>query len=267
MADKGHIALLTTVANFDLYRRTATRFPQGIRRFAIDGTNGMHAFHSIRYMMKKLRGRGIEWLIMADEDVVFTDPDAVFGIIDQMEKDRITACGVRDGGVVAHRFQNPHLPNTFFCILHFAAIERKWDPDAVRRQQFTVEGEFGRDWQSVPYAYDERSVFEPYYCFFLWLRRAGHAFLFLDADMPFADDAISNAVYFKGKRILYHTWYARSYGKHLGHTGRIDAVLEAAGLQPGPFEEPVLFRDRFFAIRQKWRKWRQRIANRLVKRP
>lgn len=264
MVTKSGIALLTTVANFDLYNTTSSHFPTGIRRFVIDGTNGMHALHSIRYMMRKLRGKGIEWLIMADEDVVFVRPEAVFSIIADMEANGHTVCGVRDGGVVAHRKQNPHLPNTFFCILRFDVIEAMWNAREVAGHQHARAGEFDKEWDRLPFPFDEGSVFEPYYCFFLWLRRQGKTIRFLEADMPFADDAITNAVYYENRPLLYHTWYARSYGKHQGHTQRIDRVLERAALGPGGSESPVVFRDATFALRQKALKWMRRILMKIA---
>ncbi|WP_278020439.1 hypothetical protein [Flavobacterium ginsengisoli] len=38
--DKSKIAILTTVTNFELYKRTSTIFPEEIDKIVIDGTNG-----------------------------------------------------------------------------------------------------------------------------------------------------------------------------------------------------------------------------------
>ena len=81
MVENSKIAILTTVANFELYRRTSQYFPIGIQKYVIDGTNGMHGIHSIKYMMKTLKNKGIEWLIMADEDVIFSNSEMVFSLI------------------------------------------------------------------------------------------------------------------------------------------------------------------------------------------
>jgi hypothetical protein len=40
MIDKSKIAIITTVANFDLYNKTSLFFPVGIRKYVIDGTKG-----------------------------------------------------------------------------------------------------------------------------------------------------------------------------------------------------------------------------------
>ena len=38
------------------------------------------------YMIKKLKNKNIEWLIMADEDVIFNDATIVFDIIDEINE-------------------------------------------------------------------------------------------------------------------------------------------------------------------------------------
>jgi len=131
MINKNNIALLTTVANFELYKKSAPLFPQNIQKYVIDGTNGMHALESVKYMFKKLKNKNIEWLIMADEDVIFNNPNAVFEIIEHMKSNNYTVCGVRDGGMIPHRKQNPYLINTFFSILNFSAIEKSWNEKEI----------------------------------------------------------------------------------------------------------------------------------------
>jgi hypothetical protein len=96
-------ALLSTVINFELYGKSAQLFPKNYKKYVIDGTNGMHGLQSIFYMMKKLKGKNIEWLIMADEDVLFQNPNLVSEIIQKMEKEHYTVCGIRDGGLLSHR--------------------------------------------------------------------------------------------------------------------------------------------------------------------
>jgi hypothetical protein len=73
------IAILSTVINFDLYGKSAQLFPNNVQKYVIDGRNGMHGLQSIFYTMKKLKGKDIEWLVMADEDVLFQSSDLVFG--------------------------------------------------------------------------------------------------------------------------------------------------------------------------------------------
>ncbi|MBZ9787837.1 hypothetical protein LB456_10260 [Psychroflexus sp. CAK57W] len=53
-------------------------------------------------------------MIITDEDVIFQNVDEVFHIIDTMQKNNITVCGIRDGCMIPHRNFNPYVINTFF---------------------------------------------------------------------------------------------------------------------------------------------------------
>ena len=132
---KSTIAILTTVANFELYGMTSRLFPKDIKKYVIDGRNGMHGIHSIYYMFKKLSNKDIDWLILADEDVIFKDSHVVFSIIDKMKEEQISVCGVRDGGVIAHRHFNPLMVNTFFTIINFKEILKIWNKNELKKQQ------------------------------------------------------------------------------------------------------------------------------------
>lgn len=265
--DTTSIALLTTVANFGLYTKTAPFFPKGIPHYIIDGTNGMHGIHSIKYMMKKLKGKGIEWLIMADEDVIFYNPNLVFDIINEMKAKQITVCGVRDGGSIAHRNKNPFVINTFFSILHFKEIEAMWNIKEMLKNQFCLVNEFQDDLTRVPFYYDSTSLYEPYYCFYFWLRRKGKQFLFLEAVMD--SDRISNTVVFNNKEILFHTWYARSYGENEKHTKRINRVVQKMPIVAVPKNSfPIqtkLYKKSTFALEQLVLKLYEKICRKLAK--
>lgn len=116
--DKSNIAILTTVVNFELYGITSKLFPSGVKKYVIDGRNGMHGIYTINYMFNKLLDKNIDWLILADEDVIFNNSDIVFSIIKKMKEENICVSGVRDGGVIKHRHYNPVVVNTFFTIIN-----------------------------------------------------------------------------------------------------------------------------------------------------
>lgn len=261
------IAILTTVANFDLYAKSATLFPKDIQRYVIDGTNGMHGIHSIKYLMKKLKGKGIDWLIMADEDVFFSDANLVFNIIDEMKANQITVCGVRDGGIIAHRNRNPFLINTFFSILNFKELETIWNEKEMLKNQFTVPNEFLDDLTTLPFNYDKTSLYEPYYCFYLWLRRKGKEFLFLDAVMD--EDEISNKVFYNNREILCHSWFARSYGENEKHTKRINYILQKMYLLELPKNtslfKTIFYKKSTFAVEQLLLKYYKKVCIKLGK--
>ncbi|MDX1828180.1 MAG: hypothetical protein R3342_01420 [Lutibacter sp.] len=260
MIDKTKIAILTTVANFELYKKTSQFFPKDIKRYVIDGRKGMYGIHSIKYMMKKLKGKGIEWLVMADEDVVFTKSDKIFTLINEMKKENITVCGVRDGGVIPHRKQNPWTINTFFSILSYKEIEAIWNEKEVLKNQYVLENEFDDNLSNLINEFDIKSIYEPYYCFYFWLRRSGKKILFLDAKI--CNDEISNSVLFKDEIFLYHTWYARSYGVNEMHTKRIDSVINLIKTN-GKNENFTIFIDNFFVVKKKFKALKNRVFKKI----
>lgn len=267
MIDKSKIAILTTTANFELYYKTSKLFPKGIQKYVIDGTNGMYGIESIYYMMKKIKGKGIEWLIMADEDVVFSDCNAVFSIINDMSKNDITVCGVRDGGVIDHRKENPWMINTFFSILNFKTIESIWNKKRVIQNQYVLKDEFNDDLSKLKINFDVKSLYEPYYRFYFWLRRQNKKFLFLDAVMH--RDDISNKVLFNNKEFLCHTWYARDYGNNEKHTSRINRILDEnhASTNGSNNERDglIIFKNNYFSFRQKIKKNIKRVYKKVIK--
>jgi len=65
-----NIAIITTVSNFSLYKKSVATFPMGIPKYAIDRSQGMYGIASMCYMFSKLKNKGIEWLIMIDDDIL-----------------------------------------------------------------------------------------------------------------------------------------------------------------------------------------------------
>jgi len=259
-----NIAILTTVANFELYNITSKLFPENCQKYVIDGRNGMHGISSIYYMFEKLKDENIDWLIMADEDVVFKDSEIVFNVIDKMKVENFTVAGVRDGGVVRHRTFNPTMINTFFSIINFKEILKIWNKEDVKKNQYINENEFLVDASTLKYEFDVNSLYEPYYCFYLWLKRSGKQFLYLDAKMH--EDSIANSVQFNGNTLLYHTWHARSYGKNKKHTKRIDVILNEnkTAINKGTNnQEYILFKAPFFATKQKINKFIKKVKRKL----
>jgi hypothetical protein len=247
---KNKVAILTTVANFELYKKTSNLFPEGIRSFVIDGRNGMHALHSIFYMFKKLKKEKIDWLIMVDEDVIFKNSQAVFELIEFMKRNEYSVSGVRDGGAIKHRNNNPYALNTFFSILNFKKVSKLFNTNEIIGNQYINKGEFEEDLSQLVYGFDKRSLYEPYYCFYFWLRRKGEKILFLNSKMiEEENEQISNEVFApNGTSLLIHTWYARSYGKNEKHTARIDKVLKQISFASNP-RKPIIFKDPMFYIK------------------
>lgn len=262
--DKPNIAILTTVANFELYEITSKLFPANCQKYVIDGREGMHGLSSIFYMFKKLKNKNIDWLIMADEDVIFTNTDLVFELVNKMEKGNYTVAGVRDGGVISHRGFNPNMINTFFSIINFKEVSKIWDKEEVEKNQYLNDDEFSLDASALKYKYDVNSLYETYYRFYLWLKRKNKNFLYLDAKMH--EDSIANSIQLKGNTFLYHTWHARSYGKNEKHTKRIDFILNENKntIEKGINKQDyILYKAPFFALQQKSNKLLKRIKRKL----
>jgi len=265
MINKSRVAILSTVINFNLYRKSAILFPSGIRRFVIDGRNGMHGLTSLCYMMTKLKNKQIDWLIMADEDVIFLNTDSVFSLIEEMNKKQIMFCGVRDGGSINHRVGNPNVINTFFSVLNFKALEKIWNKKEMLANQFTIPNEFDDDLGNLPYNYDRESLAEPYYCFYLWLRRKSGKALFLNSS-SLPGDEIANAVHdLDGEVMLYHTWYSRAYKVSDRHTKRIDAIFNGIPQSQSKFENPIMFKDRTYKLRNNLKRIYPKLLSMLTK--
>ena len=182
-----------------------------------------------------------------------------------MKEKQFTVCGVRDGGMISHRKENPFVVNTFFSILNFKEIEAIWNKKEVLKNQYIDLNEFRDDLSDLPFQYYITSVYEPYYCFYFWLRRKGKQILFLDSKMD--DDGISNYVYYNQKEILCHTWYARSFGTNEKHTKRIELILEKTIQSDIETKESIVktvfYKKKAFALDQKIKKYYKRICIKL----
>jgi hypothetical protein len=257
------IAILSTVINFDLYAKSSQFFPKDIQKYVIDGRNGMHGLDSIFYMMEKLKNKNPDWLIMADEDVLFQDSAVVFDIIKKMQSENYMVCGVRDGGMITHRIYNPYAINTFFSIINFKELEKIWNKKEILRNHYIGNDEFKDDLTNLPGQYDVKSIYEPYYGFYFWLRRKNKKILFLNAEMN--SDEIANTVLYNDKVFLHHTWFARSYGINEKHTKRINNILGLLHFEGNKTSDPIIFKDKTFFLIQKIKKNCQRIVRRFNK--
>lgn len=265
--NKSKIAIISTVINFELYSKSSLTFPDSIQKYVIDGRSGMHGIHSIKYMMQKLRGKEIEWLIMADEDVFFVNTHLVYEIINKIKSENYTVCGVRDGGCISHRTYNPYLINAFFSIINFKELEELWNKKEVFKNNYLIENEFDDDLTNLKFEYNVLSLYEPYYCFYLWLRRKEQKILFLEANQPLNNDKLTNAVYFNKKLLLYHTWHARSFGINEKHTFRINDVMKLIDFKENLSNnlKLIVFKDKIFFIRNYFIKLKKRIMMKLNK--
>ena len=261
-----NVAILTTLINRGLYDKSAQLFPKDMQRYVIDGRHELFGIDSIYLMMKQLRGKGIDWLVMADEDVLFICPEYVYDIIDDLKNSGEILCGVRDGGQIPNRTYSPYLINTFFSVVNFKRLESIWNEKEVRENQYINEGEFSENLAELPEQYDVNSLYEPYYRFYFWLRRKGEKIRFLHAVRPFEDDHKTTLVFdTRNRELLYHTWYARLYGTDERHTRRIDRIFNMLNFQNNKAPDFILLTDPTFRLKRGWIKLRKRILMKIEK--
>lgn len=262
--DKSKIAILTTVNNFKLYNKSAALYPADIQSYVIDGRNGMFGIHSLIFMMKKFKNKDIEWLILMDEDALFINSDLIFPLINEMKNNNYLIAGVRDGGVLPERSGNPHAMNPFFSVIDLQKLKILWNKNQMLSNHYINDNEFDDDLSELVYPYDIKSMSEPYYCFYFWLKRLNQKFLYLNVTLPFKDDRITNTVQdMNGNAILYHTWFSREYGGYKQwHTDRIDAIFKLFDQNGMLAMKPIIFKDLFFPLKDRLRKFKKNFKKR-----
>lgn len=244
--EKNKVAIVTTVSNFDLYNQTINFFPSGIRIYKVDGTKGFYGIRSLLFFIEKLKNSNVDWLIMADEDVVFKNPEYVFELIAYMEEQGFITCGMRDGGTLQWRGENPYSINTYFSVLNLKEIYPIYNRKRILANQYIVENEDLGELKNLNSEnYKTDSLFEPYYCFYFWLLRNNKKILYLNATSP---DKNETTLVFdhKGRELLYHAWYSRFYNIETKHTARINDVLKYGQNPVVKNRYPILLKNPLF---------------------
>ena len=258
------VAMLTTVANFDLYHKSNPLFNISYDRFVIDGRNGMHGIHSILYMMRKFKNLDYDYIIMADEDFILKSNTALENLLDYMKTNDIVVSGVRDGGMINHRNYNPFCINTFFSVLDLKKVKQIWNEKEMLSNQRIDKDEFYLD-EEMPHDFDVESLYEPYYCFYLWLLRRGEKIKYLNSKTLIENnDDITNIVCDDNEKIIgFHSWYARSYGVNKKHTDRIDLLLNKIERSNLSKVDYVLWKDVSFKCIQTINKFFRKVKMKL----
>ena len=70
-------------------------------------------------------------------------------------------------------------------------------------------------------------------------------------------DGITNELFFNNSKMLFHTWYARSYNVNQKHTNRINNILTfVAGSDPkNDGIKPIMYKDKLFYYKKLIRKY------------
>lgn len=169
-------------------------------------------------------------IILLDEDAFVFDYPRMLDLLRWSIRNEARCVGMPDGGIVKIRRFNPNAMNTFFNILDLAHLRSKWDPEACRSYS-----RFGHT-MTQPWPPGEmlnaewcRYVdFEPYYCFYFWLKSTGSELRWLSAATH--SDGVSTLLNdVTDQHFLIHTWYARNFSRDATQRLRIlDAQRWAA---------------------------------------
>ncbi|NIJ45430.1 hypothetical protein FHR24_001898 [Wenyingzhuangia heitensis] len=261
---KAKTAILSTVNNFDLYKKSSALYPADIPSYVIDGRNGMFGIHSIVYMMKIFKNKDIDWLILMDEDALFINSDKVFPLIEYMAVNDYMISGMRDGGMLPERSGSPYSMNPYFSVINLKKLKEIWNKKEMLENHYIKDDEFDDDLSGLKYTYDKKSMSEPYYGFYFWLKRKGMKLLYLDISLPFKEDQITNIVHdIEGDPILYHTWFSREYGDKRGrHTARINKVFEEFKLRENTGIAPIIYKDSLFPLKDRFRRFKKNTRKR-----
>lgn len=212
------IAIVVTVQNKKLFEKTKHSIPSNVDLYSIDGRHGFFALNAMELVFKSSQTKKYDWIIMADEDVVFIDFSAVIDHIKYMKHNNYQISGMNDGNGIEFRKGNPKLPNLFFCIFNFKDLNSKFSS-----QQFDY-------FKSVFKDRPEESLngqIEPYYVFFHYLLSLDFRILYLTAKNNFIPDDYESTLLYNHlqNEMIIHTWYARLYSKNERHTQRIDNTI------------------------------------------
>lgn len=232
------IAIVTPSYTKELYEKTSTLFPVYFTRYVVDGKKGLFGLDFIMFIYSKLRRKSIKWLVLIDEDVVLFRSQSLLELINHMEDLEYKFCGMREGGSHSGRLHNPFVVNTYFAIIDFEWSKSIWKKADVIANQYTIKDEFDDDLSQLDYEWNPDSLFEAYYCFFLWMRRKGGKGLFLKSK-HLSGDPFSNILYDHNNReFLLHTWYSRRYNQEIEQRIRIDRQLSRFMFTDNPRSMP-----------------------------
>ena len=189
-----------------------------------------------------------------------------------MNANNYIVSGIRDGGMLPERSGNPYVMNPFFSIIDLKNLKKIWNKNEMLSNHYIKDNEFLDDLSNLKYPYNIKSMSEPYYGFYFWLKRMNKKLLYLDVSLPFKEDQITNTVLdLEGKQILYHTWFSREYGDERGrHTNRINSVFDKFkevnnnnNNNNNNSIEPIVYKDFLFPLKNRLRRFKKNMKQRL----
>lgn len=177
---------------------------QSLSPFVFSPIYGFEQWPGSYYYLEHINSIGEGYILNIDIDCFVYNWGAVERLLAYMRANKLTHCGMRDGGVCPHRVNDERVMNPFFNI---------FDSTFVR---FVLNG---RD------LFDGDSQ-EPFNRFFIELGERGNP-LFLDVD-TLPDEMTVHLMNHESEYFALHSWYSREYGNDPVQTDRIDSVYDRA---------------------------------------
>lgn len=224
-----NIAIVTVNSGGGLLNKSIQTWPNDFQVYSIDGGDGLYGLEAIHLAIQKLQK--FEFLIFLDEDVFMENSKLIRALIEKMVDEKIDVYGVRDAFIGDIRQFNPEVLNTFLFIMKLKNVLPIYCINEIKKNQYLVPHEFGNKISVQPGNYNYEILAEPYYCFFLWLKRKGMNFKYLKTSQNyFENDSITTTIYVDDLIFCHHTWYAREYNKCNIQKNRINKVISSLSL-------------------------------------
>ena len=217
------VAIVVTISNSRLWQRTRNFFPENIDIFTVKGKHNFFGLDVIMLAGKSIRLAKYSHIVFADEDVFFSKNSNLFGLIEFADKNKVDVLGVPDNGPLSFRQGNHKIPNLFFTVIKNDLLRSATNILASTRLSKKINN------RNISNNYDySKNNKEPYYILFEKLHELNANFYFLRAEHNFLNNDYFTSKVFDhyGDILLFHTWYARSYGFDNQHTNRINKAIE-----------------------------------------
>ena len=75
------IAAVITVQNSRLFEKTKKSIPESFDTYVIDGKYGFYGLEALELVFQSEQLNDYDWIIMADEDVIFLNPSTLYFFI------------------------------------------------------------------------------------------------------------------------------------------------------------------------------------------
>lgn len=179
------------------------------RRVVVDGRKNWSPTMFIESVIKF----DVDYIVHIDEDCFVWSRDALYELVEVLEKDHsISAVGIPDGGHY-YRDHNPAALNLFFVIFRAETLKKSWS-DRVNWGKYFFKEKYADEVIQQKKVFDKERVNwnegEPYYPLFWSMLSGGGRFLYLDEELD-SSRWSSKVISPTGKVTVEHMWYLRQW--------------------------------------------------------